>query len=231
MSTKQETDWKVAGRLIQRLNNLFALVRSILAKQDIQLGEFVDWSLGSGKEHFTQSLKALGQEYLKAKPIERVRVINATTIEVNLDATPKPPFAGAQIEHQSTGEQGWVTVEKKADGLYVADRKVTLWLSEHQQGDKSLRGHELREELTGALVLHPNILDALYEHQSLIPEDWKKDEQGRIRFVFFWTVIFRNADGDLFVRDLYFHGGQWIISYDWLDRVWSVCHPAAWLAC
>jgi hypothetical protein len=162
------------------------------------------------------------------KPIERIRVISATTIMVNLDAPPILPFGGAKIEFQIGS--GWVKLDKRPDGLYVDDRKVILSLSEKQKEKKVLRGHELREELSGKPVLHPNIMDALVEYSHLIPEDWKKDEKGNTRYIFFWAVIFRNADGGLFVRCFYFLDGRWDRDYDWLGGVWRFGDPAALLA-
>ena len=163
----------------------------------------------------------------KPKP-ERIRVINETTILVNLDAPPNLPFNGAKIDFQSGS--GWIQIEKRADGLYADDRKVIMYLSEHQKGKKVLRGHELQEELSGKLVLHPNIMDALCEYPHLIPEGWKVDEEGNTRYIFFWAVIFRHADGSLYVRCLCFLDGRWRRHCRWLDGGWLFQHPAALLA-
>ncbi|PIR91964.1 hypothetical protein COU01_04345 [Candidatus Falkowbacteria bacterium CG10_big_fil_rev_8_21_14_0_10_44_15] len=164
------------------------------------------------------------------KPIERVHVIiSETEIMVNLDAPPALPFDGAQIEFQTGG--GWVKVEKREDELYVNGRKIIFYLSERQQGNNMVRGHELREELSGKPVLHPNIMDALIEYPNFIPEGWKVDESGNIRFIFFWAVIFRDAGGRLYVRYFCFHVGQWRRrSCHWLDDNWGDRGPAALLA-
>lgn len=162
------------------------------------------------------------------KPIELFRIINETTIMVNLDAPPTLPFVGAEIESQIG--TGWVKVERRADGLYVDDCKVVLYLVERQKDGKIIRGYELREELSGKLVLHPNIMDALFENQHLIPEDWKMDENGSVRFIFFWAVIFRNAVGALCVRCFFFGDGGWGRNARWLDNDWHSGSPAALIA-
>jgi len=190
---------------------------------------FVKWlSSGNTLTHVRQV--QLGQSAIKpvAEDATRVITLNETTIAVNLGATPKPPFQGAEVE--SHAGDGWAVVEKRADGLYVNGRKVVLYLSKRQQNGKSLNGRELREELTGKPVLNANLLDVLVDNPQLIPEDWKKDEQGNTRYIFFWTSIFRDSDGDLIVRCLFFRGGAWSRGFRWLDNVWSGDNPAASLA-
>ena len=154
-----------------------------------------------------------------------VITINETTIAVNFGASPKLPFNGAEVEqHIGTG---WAIVEKRADGLYVDDRKIILHLSKHQMGGKWPKGYELREELTSKPVLNANILDVLYQNIHLIPEDWKRDENGSIRFIFFWGSIFRDSLDRLHVRYLFFDGGEWRSYCHGLDRVFFDSSPAA----
>ncbi|HEY4507246.1 MAG TPA: hypothetical protein VJH71_03780, partial [Candidatus Paceibacterota bacterium] len=123
--------------------------------------------------------------HLVIEDTTRVITLNSTTIAVNLAATPKLPFNGAEVE-QHIGE-GWAIVEKRTDGLYVNGRKVALHLSKRQQNGKSLKGYDLRDELTGKPVLNANLLDALADNTHLIPEDWKKDENDNTRYIFFWA--------------------------------------------
>lgn len=154
--------------------------------------------------------------------------LGPTTIAVNLGATPKLPFSGAEVERHVGN--GWTIVEKRADGLYVRGRRVILYLSQRQQNDKHLKGLELREELTGKLILNANVLDALFENPHLIPEDWKKDENGNVRFVFFWGTIYRGSDGNLSVRYLFFNDGAWRRRFcRWVGRDWRGYDPAALL--
>ena len=160
-----------------------------------------------------------------AEDATRVITINKTTIVVDLGASPKLPFNGTEVEKHIG--IGWGVIEKRADGLYVNDRKVILHLSEHQMGDKWLKGYELREELTSKHVLNANILDALYQNIHLIPEDWKKNEDGDICFVFFWESIFRDSNGRLFVRCLCFHDGGWRFGCGWIGGNWYCNNPAA----
>lgn len=176
-------------------------------------------------------IRSVLRGFAKIKPVAenaaRVVTINETTIAVNLGAAPKLPFDGAEIESH-IGEN-WVIVEKLADGLYVNGRKVNLYLSRRQQGGKHLTGYELREEVTGKPVLNANLLDALMDNLHLIPENWKKDDNGNIRYIFFWGTIYiyRDAYGDRYVRCLYFDGGRWVSRCDRLDYDWSSSYPAA----
>lgn len=184
---------------------------------------------GGDNLHFVREF-LLGQ--MRMTPISedatRFITLNETTIVVNLGASPTLPFNGATVENHIG--KGWVIVEKRPDGLYINGHKVSLHLSKRQMCGKWLKGHELREELTGKPVLNANILDALYQNPHLIPEEWKKDEDGNIRYIFFWGTIYRASDDRLCVRCLCFHGGAWYRDYSWLGDVWSGDRPAALLA-
>ncbi len=94
---------------------------------------------------------------------------------------------------------GWkVESHKKGGQLEWDSRKVQLYLSKEQQGEKYIEGNKLRKELETQPVYNANMLDYLLAHTDLIPEEWKG------KYIFFWGTIFRGAGGDLCVRDLYF---------------------------
>lgn len=44
------------------------------------------------------------------------------------------------------------------------------------------------------------------------------------------SCTYRNADGNLYVRYLYWLDGQWQFNYNWLDNDWNGNNPAACLA-
>ena len=224
---KQKTDWKSLGYLLSVVINLFALVRDTFVKMGVGI-ELLPWDVGEGREGFVKEfLQPLGQKFLASQKPAKPRV--RKSIIVDLSTPPKLPFDGATIEANAGG--GKVKIEKRKDGeLYVDGKKVILHLSERQQNGKVIQGHELREELTGKPVLHPNIMDALMEYPELFPESWKKDENGNIRYIFFWGAIFRDADGDLYVRYVYFGDGRWRVHDDWLNGGWRSSYPSALLA-
>lgn len=223
---KKQLDWKQIGQFFSVLLSVFTIIRDTFKEMQVGI-EIIPWLVGDGREYFVEKfLKPLGTEFLSTR---RIEVLSETVIMVNLDVAPKLPFNGAQIEENKGGD--WVKIEKRKDGLYVDGRKIILYLSERQKDGKVIRGHKLREEVSGKPVLHPNILDALLEHTHLIPEEWKKNADGKIIFIFFWAVIFRDpSDGNLYVRSLYFRGGQWYSNYFWLDNDWNGHNPSALLA-
>ena len=126
--------------------------------------------------------------------------------------------------------EGWTMEEHRKGGLFKLepgkiDTQIKLHLSAAQRDGKVIKGTKLREELKDKPVLNANVLDYLLEHQELIPDDWKKDEKGNSRYIFFWGTIYRDSDGDPSVRCLYWRGVVW--HWYWLEHVWREIYPAA----
>lgn len=216
---KKTLNWKEAGQFFAVLVNLFTVIRDTLKPMAIGI-EIIPWLIDEGKEFFIETLKHLGENF------QRFRALNDLAVNVNLDVPPKLPFDDAIVEKNEGG--GWVLVEKLKDGLYIDGHKVILYLYERQKNGKTIKGYELREELTGKLVLHPNILDALIKNPHLIPEDWKWDENKNDPSIFFWAVIFCEPSRDAScVRFLSFSFDRWGSRYRWLGGDWDDDNPAA----
>jgi hypothetical protein len=122
--------------------------------------------------------------------------------------------------------KGWKVDEHKKGGQLELDpAKIQLYLSPDQKD-----GNKLRKELADKPVLNANVLDYLLAHPRLIPEEWKKDDNGNTRYTFFWGTIYCDFAGYLSVRCLYFYDGEWHWSYYWLGSDWSDHNPAVLLA-
>jgi len=136
---------------------------------------------------------------------------------IDCDADPFIPEGWKKVEHKKMGQIEW------------DPKKVQLYLSKRQKGGW-IEGNDLRKELADKPVLNANVLDYLLAHKELIPEEWKKDKNGYIRFIFFWGTVYRSFGGRLVVRYLYFSGGGWNWYYNWLGDGWFDNIPAALLA-
>jgi hypothetical protein len=135
---------------------------------------------------------------------------------IDCDANPLIPY------------DGWNVEEHKKGGQFAWDpTKVTLHLSPNQAEGKSIAGNRLRKELESQPVFNANLLDYLVKHPHLIPEEWKQDEKGRTRYIFFWGTIYRDSDSLLFVRSLCWGGGRWRVGDFWLDGSFGVVNLAA----
>lgn len=127
----------------------------------------------------------------------------------------------------------WTIVSSPGEGTLELDpSRLQLHLSDNQKDDKVIKGDALRTELetNKVPVLNACVLDYLLLHPELIPEDWKVNENGNTRYVYFWGTIYRDPDGRLCVRCLFLHDGAWDWYCYWLDDGWSSRHPAASLA-
>lgn len=126
---------------------------------------------------------------------------------IDCDAAPFIPSGWKVEKHQKGGQFKWDTGQ------------VALYLSKFQKNGV-IEGNKLRKELEGKPVLNACVLDYLLAHPHLIPEEWKGNA------VFFWGTIYRDSDGNLFVRCLYWLGGRWRWGNYWLDDDWDDNDPA-----
>ena len=149
--------------------------------------------------------------------------IKAIEHAVDFSADPFMPDGWSVEEHQ----KGKVAkLERKGDDLYLDGKKIEFWLSSEQKRGV-ITGNILRAKLKGKPVLNANLLDHLLKNPHLIPEAWKKDENGNTRYIFFWGTIYRDAVGDLFVRYLYWYGDRWVWHCIWLVDDFHDIYPAA----
>ena len=131
---------------------------------------------------------------------------------VDLDADPMVPGDWKVESHQKGGQFKWDPA------------KVELYLDVDQQNGKVIEGNLLRWRVKSRNPFNDNLADFLLAHTELIPESWKGKE------VFFWGTIYRNADGNFYVRYLRWDGFRWRWGYRWLGRDWTGGRPAAVLS-
>ncbi len=167
----------------------------------------IDW-LSAGDNFKKVSLLARGQAGITI--VEHI---------IDLDAPPLIPVADWSVEeHRPGGKWKW------------GPSRVDLWLSPDQQNGKVVTGHELAKQWAKRSVFNANLLDYLLDHPQLIPESWKQDEQGQTLLIYFPGTKYRDSDGNLYVRYLYWRGGHWQADGHWLDDDWDEQCPAAVLA-
>lgn len=216
---KKILNWKEIGQFVAILIGVFTVIRDTLKQMAVGI-EIFEWLIGDGKEFFIENvLKSLGEKFITTRLF---CVIDENTIRVNLNAPITFPFRSARVKHWV--DSGWLHIEKRGGELYADGRKIILNLSAKQLGGRMVTGYEICGKPINKNVLHPNVLDALIECPTLIPESWKKDEKGNKAFIFFWGIIFCDPEGnnDSCVRHLYFddNKSQWMSSYDWLCNKW-----------
>jgi hypothetical protein len=123
---------------------------------------------------------------------------------------------------------GWsLRIHRKGGQFKFDPDQVNLYLSPKQEGEEFINGNDLFKELLPRAVLNANVLDYLLAHPYLIPESWKRDEQGRPRYIFFWGTIYRSAMGFDCVRLLCWYDGRWDWYCDGINGNYRVNFPAA----
>ena len=121
--------------------------------------------------------------------------------------------------------EGWKVKEHHKGGQMEWDpEKVKFYLSENQLDGKVIEGNKLHKELAKMRLANACLLDYLLAHPELIPDEWKG------KLIFFWGTIYRNSNGNLCVRYLYWNGDRWEWGYNWLGTDFLDYYPAAVLA-
>ena len=60
-----------------------------------------------------------------------------------------------------------------------------------------------------------------------MPESWKRDENGIIRYIFFDGIVLLDPRGRRCVPYLYFGDGRWYWDAHWLGSVFDASYPSA----
>jgi hypothetical protein len=143
----------------------------------------------------------------------RLRRVVAPQLELKTDLI--------DCDTQPFTPKGWKVEEHITCGkLKFNPTEIPLYLSEKQKKG-FITGNDLKNELSGRLVMNANVLDYLLVHPELIPEDWKG------KSVFFWGTIYRDSDEDLLVRYLCWDGFKWYWDRNWLGGNLDSNTPAA----
>lgn len=123
----------------------------------------------------------------------------------------KDPFCPDWLKVESHRLGGTWAFNPDEIELFVTDEQKKGWV----------KGLDIENELRGKQILNANVLDYLLAHPELIPENWKG------KYVCFWGTIYRDSDGGLYVRYLYWSDGQWRWDDRWLDDDFGGQNPAA----
>jgi len=127
---------------------------------------------------------------------------------IDCDAAPFVPNGWSVEEHHTRGQ------------LKFDASKVILHLSK-KQAKGAVNGNDLQKDLATLPTMNANVLDHLLAHPDLIPETWKG------KYICFWGTIYRNSDGILCVRCLYWSGSWWGWGCRWLGDDFFSGFPAA----
>ncbi len=121
---------------------------------------------------------------------------------IDCDANPFDTFAK---------DDGWSVESHRPHGLWKWDpARVSLYCaSEKRHGKNIFTGGSMWRELKKKTTLNSNVLSYLLVNQHLIPEEWKKDERGWTRNIFFWGTMFNRPDGSSCSRYLCWEGNRW----------------------
>lgn len=110
----------------------------------------------------------------------------------------------------------WSIERHQLGGLWkFGPAKISFYRSDGRIKE-FIEGNQLRQKLVNESVLNANVLDYLIDHPHLIPKNWKDKR------VYFWGTIYRDLDGDLYVRHLDWDGSKWGWHFKWLNNIFGI---------
>jgi len=108
------------------------------------------------------------------------------------------PEGFTEISHTDVGKLDWNKI------------KLDLYQSEKQKTG-CIKGEDLLKEIKSPL--NSAVAKYLFEHQDLIPEEWKK-----FWGIYFFGTVLRSSIGGRRVLYLDWRGGGWHWGVGWLNR-------------
>ncbi len=168
---------------------------------------------------WVEDLNEIHQDFVSSGRWSKRRWEAIPKLVVDCDTLPYIPsglnLEGKGAEHRKLGK---ITLEKRADGkLYANGREVICYLTLNQEDGKRIEGDKLRKELQETQILNGCILDALFAHPELIPDEWKHQR------TYFWATVFSIKSiefGNICVGYLCWEDSGWHTGRTWLRGVW-----------
>jgi hypothetical protein len=130
------------------------------------------------------------------------------------------------------GLEGDEDQDERSLALTEVDLSKVLFKSTLKARESSVNGEEKLRRLKAMNVirLDAGVFQTFWEHREELPESWKKDENGNVRYIYFDGTILRDPCGNRCVLCLFFDDGRWHWDYNWLGGDWNAQRPSAVLA-
>ena len=113
--------------------------------------------------------------------------------------------------------------------VYINGKKLTLHRFESKTKEKVIQGNDLLLEFENMPVQNATLNDFFETRPEFVPDDWKKEENGSVVWVFFGGSIFLDPfDGSEFVLcgGWIQASGRWMSRYIWIHRNFIAHGPA-----
>ena len=129
--------------------------------------------------------------------------------------------------------EGWKIfaedTDQRGEALGELDLSKVVFKTMLEDGESSIKGEEKfkRSKSAGHIRLGGKALKACWDNRHLLPESWKKDEEGNTRYIYFDGIVLLNPYGRRCVLYLYFYDGQWVWSCHWLGSGFDADYPSA----
>lgn len=151
-----------------------------------------------------------------------------TEITIDMSTPPRLPFKGAKIVNKHNKDK--VEFKKSGSSLYLNDKSIALVnfqiYSRLSVGDiyQEIKNRDIYGKAVSA-----KILDYLEDNPKLWPSSWKTNEDGGMKYVFFWGDIFFDKEGTLYIRCGSWDRGKVISGYLPFSSDVYADNPAAFL--
>jgi hypothetical protein len=156
----------------------------------------------------------------KTKPAVAAAEPSVTTV-LNFSGDFDPVFVG----------KDWKVLTDTDNGIGIDLTKVRFETC-LKEDEAFTTGEErlIRLKTTNHGSLGGKAFKACWENRHLLPDSWKKDENGNTRYIFFDGLVLQSPGGSRCTLYLYWDGGGWDWYYGWLGSDRYANDPSAVLA-
>lgn len=190
-----------------------------------KLATNVDWAQLDGDilQKAVKDPKGLGEQFtIFLQNGGKVVIGEVKTLPIEEDFNPEDFFGkGWKVLAEETDERGEALKELDFSRIWF---KTMLC-----NGETSIKGEDKlrRSKEANHIRLGGKALKACWDNRHMLPESWKRDENGIIRYIFFDGIVLLDPRGRRCVPYLYFGDGRWYWDAHWLGSVFDASYPSA----
>lgn len=215
---KKQLDWKELGQFLNRLLQLFTIIRDTFTEMEIGL-DLIGWLIGDGKPKFIKWLKSLGQKFLV---VQQLSITTSSSTPGNKTFTVLVDYDDPEHYREiNPNDYYFVRSGLRREEHYPIDRKFSGLVKrifeylKFDNDDDERNTRKILDEIKHRGLRRPDFAETR-DFLKAFP-----DEQNDASIISFCGTIFNQLGDDLVAIVTADKEGKWLES-DHLKRRWQI---------